>query len=354
VITCPEKFLIIGCLWRNELEKIAIVGVSPVGVSMGMALMDRRLSNTEIVIASGDRNVVSGISKLAAANKTTTSLRDAVEDAHLVILDAPVSELREVMDTIGPYVESGSVVTDTSNVKGPLLKWSEELLPQDTNFIGGYPLIKLPPESIEVSSADIFKGARYAVTPMDSSDQQSIRTVVGLVEALGARPVFLDPAEHDSYAAAMHHLPLIMSSAFVTATAGSEGWREMHMLAESQFNTFGKHASNDPLDNEAVCLANPDSIVHWVDQLILELYNYRNEIKEVDSDGGDALLDRFVRAWELRAKWEADAVVPRDGAHLPSAGESMMSAMLGEKLAQRLRGDGNEEERRTTYVRRNR
>ena len=337
------------------MEKIAIVGVSPVGASIGLALMDRRLSNTEIVITSGDRSIVSQVSKLAAANKTTTSMRDAVEDAHLVILDAPVSELREVMDTIGPYVESGAVVTDTSNVKGPVLKWSEELLPRDTNFIGGYPLIKSPPESIEVANAGIFRGARYTITPKDDSDQQSIRTVVGLVEAIGASPVFLDPAEHDSYAAAMHHLPMIMSSAFVTATAGSEGWREMHMLAEAQFNTFGRHASNDPLDNEAVCLANPDSIVHWVDQLILELYNYRNEIKEVDNDGGDALLDRFVKAWELRAKWEADAVVPREGAHLPSAGESMMSAMIGEKLAQRLRGAGkDDEESRTTYVRRNR
>ena len=322
---------------------------------MGMALMDRRLSNTEIVITSGDRNVVSAASKLGAANRTITSMRNAVEDAHLVILDAPISEMREIMDTIGPYVESGAVVTDTSNVKGPVMKWSEEFLPRDANFIGGFPLLKSTPESIEASSADVFNGAKYTITPTTNSDQQSIRTVVGLVEALRASPMFLDPAEHDSYAAAMHHLPVILSSAFVTATAGSDGWREMHLLAESQFNTFGKHASNDPLDNEALCLANPDSIVHWVDQLILELYNYRNNIKEVDSDGGDALLDRFIKAWELRAKWEADAVVPREGAHLPSAGESMMSAMLGEKLAQRIRGAGkDDEERRTTYVRRNR
>ena len=337
------------------MEKIAIVGVSPIGVSMGMALMDRRLSNTEIVITSGDRNVVSAASKLGAANRTVTSMRDAVEDAHLVILDAPISELREIMDTIGPYVASGAVITDTTNVKGPLMKWSEELLPGDTSFIGGFPLLKSPPESIESSSADIFNGVKYTITPMTDSDQQSIRTVVGLVEALRASPVFLDPAEHDSYAAAMHHLPVILSSAFVTATAGSDGWREMHLLAEAQFSAFGRHASNDPLDNEALCLANPDSIVHWVDQLILELYNFRNDIKEVDSDGGDALLDRFIKAWELRAKWEADAVVPREGAHLPSAGESMMSAMLGEKLAQRLRSSGRDDvESRTTYVRRNR
>ncbi len=332
------------------MEKITIVGVSPVGVSMGLALMDRRLSNTEIVITSGDRSATSAVSKLGAANRTVSSMRDAVQDAHLVILDSPISELHDVLDTIGPYVESGVVVTDTTNVKGPVMKWAEELLPRDANFIGGHPLLKSPPESIESSNADIFKGAKYTITPMKTSDQQSIRTVVGLVEALRASPVFLDPAEHDSYAAAMHHLPVIMSSAFVTATAGSDGWRDMHMLAESQFNTFGKHASNDPLDNEAVCLANPEDLVHWVDQLILELYNFRNDIK----GGGDDLLDRFIKAWELRAKWEADAVVPSEGTKLPSAGESMMSAMLGDKLTQRLRGDGKDDESRTSYLRRNR
>lgn len=336
------------------MEKIAIVGVSPVGVSMGMALMNRRLSNTEIIITSGDRNIISDVSKVGAANRAITSMRDAVEDAHLVILDSPIGELRETMDTIGPYVASGAVVSDTSNVKAPVMKWAEEFLPQDTNFIGGYPLLKSPPETIQDSNAEVFSGAKYTITPMRDSDEQSIRTIVGLVEALGASPVFLDPAEHDSYAAAMHHLPVIMSSAFVTATAGSDGWREMHMLAESQFNIFGRHASNDPLDNEAVCLANPDSIVHWVDQLILELYNFRNDIKETESEGGDALLDRFIKAWEYRAKWEADAVVPRDGAELPSAGESMMSAMLGDKLAQRLRSAGKENQDRTTYTRRNR
>ncbi len=333
------------------MEKIAIVGVSPVGVSMGIALMNRRLNNTEIVIASGDRNTVSAVSKMGAANRTITSMRNAVEDAHLVILDSPISELRDTMDAIGPHVESGAVITDTTNIKIPVMKWAEELLPRDSDFVGGHPLLKELPDSIESSDADIFKGARYTITPMKTSDNQSIRTVVGLVEALQASPVFLDPAEHDSYAAAMHHLPVIMSSAFVTATAGSDGWREMHMLAESQFDTFGKHASNDPLDNEAVCVANPDSIVHWVDQLILELYNFRNDIK----GDGDALLDRFIKAWELRARWEADAVVPNENARLPSAGESMMSAMLGEKLAQRLRGAGDKEDKsRTTYLRRNR
>ena len=310
-------------------------------MSIGQSLMRRNLSNTEVVITSGDRGVLSTISKMNAAHKTITGLGSALDGAQLIILDTPIGDLRDMMESIGPSVEPDAVVTDTSNIKGPVMRWADEFLPKDATFIGGHPLLKAPPESLEESDPSVFTGAKYSVTPSDGADNQSIRTIVGLVEALGARPVFLDPLEHDSYAAAMHHLPVVMSSAFVTATAGSTGWREMHQLAESQFNSFGKHAANHPLDNEAMCMANPDALVHWVDQLILELYNYRNEI----SGDGNALLERFGKAWELRAKWEADAVVPDTSTKLPSAGESMMSAMLGSKLANRLSSTKDDEKK---------
>lgn len=333
------------------MERITIVGVGPVGVSIGLALMKRRLNNTEIVITSGDRAAMSAAKDMQAANQTISSMRNAVEGAHLIILDTPVAEMRDTMDSIGPYMEREAVVTDTCSVKTPVLRWANEFLPKDADFIGGHPLLKSPPHHMETASADIFKDTKYSIAPSDSAGEQSIRTVVGLVEALGATPVFLDPAEHDSYAAAMHHLPVILSSAFVTATAGSEGWREMHLLAESQFDAFGKHAANDPIDNEAVCLASRDALVHWIDQLILELYNYRNELKEDNDD----LLERFIKAWEYRAKWESDAVVPREGTDLPTASEAMMSALMGERLARRLRViRDRDEDKDTTYVRRNR
>lgn len=329
------------------MERIAIVGVGPIGVSIGQSLMKRNLSNTEVVISSGDRAVMSAVSKLDAAHRTIGGLRQAVETAQLVILDAPLGELHELIEAVGPSIEPGAVVTDTVSVKGPVIKWADEYLPPDASFVGGHPLLKETPYSLDDADPGIFTGARYTVTPAESSDEQSIRTVVGLIEALGAKPVFLDPAEHDSYAAAMHYLPIVMSSAFVNSTAGSDGWREMHMLAESQFEVFGRHAASDPLDNEAMCLADPEALTHWIDQLILELYAFRNEIKDSSED----LIERFVSAWEHRAKWEADAVVPQEGVRIPSAGESIASAMLGEKLAQRLGALRQKEEQQDTRYR---
>ena len=334
------------------MERITIIGVGPVGASIGLGLMRRDLKNTEVVISSGDRKITSAVSKMNAANQTIGNLRSAVEGAQLVVLDVPIGEMRELMEAIGPVLDEGAVVTDTSATKTPVLEWAETYIRSDVDFVGGHPLPKRMPNSVEYADASIFTDARYTITPGKKADESSIRTVVGLVEALGSKPLFLDPAEHDSYAAAMHYLPLVMSSAFVNATAGSDGWREMHELADASFDSFSRLASNDPLDNEAVCLASPDALVHWVDQLIGQLYGIRNQIKEKD----ELLLESFVNSWELRARWEADAVVPDSGPKLPSASQSMATAFFGDKLAQRmqsLRGEG-EDKSRFDYFRKNR
>ena len=334
------------------MERITIIGVGPLGASIGLGLMKRRLRDTEIVISSADRTVLNTLSKIGAADQTISSLRSAVDGAQLVILDVPVGEMRELLEAIGPILDQGAVVTDTSATKIPILAWADTYIRDGVDFVGGHPLPKRMPNSLMSADPGIFTDARYTITPGKHTDESSIRTVVGMIEALGSKPLFLDPSEHDSYAAAMHYLPVVISSAFVNATAGSTGWREMHELADARFDTFSRLASNDPLDNEAVCLANPEALVHWVDQLIGQLYEYRNQIKEKD----ERLLERFVDSWELRARWEADAVVPDDSTRLPSATESMASAFLGDKLAKRmqsLRGDG-EDKKRFEYFRKKR
>ena len=171
-------------------------------------------------------------------------------------------------------------------------------------------------------------------SPAASADEGAVKTVVGMVELLGAKPVFLDPHEHDSYAAAMESLPVVLSSAFVTTAAGSESWREMHRLAAATFAEYSRLASEDPIDNEASCYSDPDALVHWIDQYIAELYAYRNKILNADDD----LVERFIKAWESRAKWDAGAVVNEGGENaLPTAGESMATAFFGERLLKRYR-----------------
>ena len=313
------------------MERITIVDIGPVGASIGLAIKRVGDKDTEVVGTSRDRAILSAAEKMGAVDKTSYTLGSAVSGANLVILDASLSDMRELLEAIGPILADGCVVTDTGSLKASVIEWAEQLLPPEVSFVGGHPLYKVQLREIGDADAAVFNGTRYCVIPAGSADRRSVRMVVNLVEALGAQPLFMSAQEHDSYAAAMSNLPRVLSSAFVNATAGTAGWRDMHRLAASEFDDMSRLASDDPLDTELACFANPDAVVHWLDQLITELYSYRNQIKA----GGDGLVDTLVKAWEARARWEAGAVGAEDQAEVPTAGESLATMFFGSRLVKR-------------------
>ena len=332
------------------MERITIIGMSPLGASIGLALMRARLRNTEIIGTSVDRNSLTKAAKMGAMDKAISNVRSAVEGAQLIIIDTPLTETRDALELVGGAAPDDCVVTDTGAAKVRVIEWAQQALPPNVSFVGGHPLTKNALTSLDDASASALDGVDYCLIPSPNADGEALRTVVGLVERLGAKPLFLDAKEHDSYAAAMTYLPIVVSSAFVTATTQAEGWREMHRLAASEFAEVSRYAGNDPLDSEVASRASPDELVLWLDKMIATLYSYRNQIKE-DSDG---LLDAFIKAWEARARWEANAVVSSDAPGLPSAGDSMASAFLGDRLAKRMRELGGKEapEKKFKYFRR--
>ena len=313
------------------MERITIIGTGVVGVSIGLALKRANLRNTEVVGSSGDRDALKIAYDAGAYDEQTSNLRNAVRGAQMIILDSPFTQTRELLDAIAPIVEDGCVITDTCAAKVKAMEWAEQLLPKTVSFVAGRPLIRKPFTTLEDASADLFQGGHYCISPANGADETAVKTIVGMVELIGAKPLFLDPHEHDSYAVAMEVLPTVLSSAFVTTTAGSESWREMHQLAASTFAEYSRLASEDPIDNEAACYTNIEALVHWIDEYIAELYSYRNMIRESQ----DELVDTFIKAWEGRARWDAGAVVDTGENALPTAGMSMATAFFGEKLTQR-------------------
>ena len=322
--------------------------MGPVGTSMGLALKQKGLRDTEIVGTAGHRGTLSKVEKMGAVDRTENNLRAAVQDAGIVVLDLGILETREILEAIGPVMDEGSIITDTCTTKAVVQDWADQYVRRGVSFVGGHPLLKKTPADVDGADPSVFEGSHYCVVSAESADRKSVETIVGLVELLGARPLFMNADEHDSFAAAMQHLPAILSSAFVTATSGSDGWRDMHRLAGSEFADLSELASNDPRDNEAASLSNPDALVHWIDQMITELYAYRNQLNE----RSDELFTSFVKAWEARARWESDAVSDDDLPMVPSFGQNMGSFLLGDRLAKRFREmtEGDEKKRRSwTY-----
>jgi prephenate dehydrogenase len=85
-------------------------------------------------------------------------------------------------------------------------------------------------QSVEGAEADLFKGATWCIAPSVTADEEAVRTVLGMVSALGAEPFFVDPGEHDAYVAGVSHLPFVLSAALMRAVSSDPSWRDMKSL----------------------------------------------------------------------------------------------------------------------------
>ena len=260
------------------MDKITIIGLGLIGGSIGLGLKQRAPDKVEISGYDKDLQTGRKAEKLKAVDKSHWKLEDALKDAKMVIIATPALAIREMLELISEMAPPGCVVTDTGSTKTEIMNWAEEYLPREISFVGGHPMAGKEVSGIDAADANLFQNARYAVIPGRRAKTEAVRSVLGMVELLEARPYFLDAVEHDSYVAAVSHLPIIISSALVSVTSKSPSWREMSKMAATGYRDISRLASGDPVMNLDISVTNRDNLLHWVEQAIQELRHYHDMI----------------------------------------------------------------------------
>src|SRR5262245_39354460 len=193
---------------KTNMNKITIIGLGLVGNSIGMglkkAIAGGVMQAARIVGFDPDRSLEeAALRKHFSVDEIAPNLESAVRGAGLVVVATPASAVREVLEAISPFLDPGAAVTDTSSTKEQVMAWAGEVLGKQSNFIGGHPVprvvdLEMPGEE-PAPRADLFTKAPYCIMPLPSVSSEALNSVIFLAEALGARPLFIDPREHDSY-----------------------------------------------------------------------------------------------------------------------------------------------------------
>jgi prephenate dehydrogenase len=328
------------------LEKITIIGLGLIGTSMGLAIKkSNSLNSVEIVGYDINKKHRSIAKKMGAIDKDEGDYKKAVQNSQLVIICTPVLSIREVFENISPHLDEGSIVTDTGSTKAKVHEWAKEILPTNINFIGGHPMAGREKSGPTAASADLFNNCTYAICPSINASSAAIDSVLGLVNIIGGNHYFIDSGEHDSYVAAISHLPFITATALMTMSAKSRGWREISKLAGSGFRDMSRLASGDPMMHRDICLTNVNSITHWINEFISELEQIRKTINGTSEE----IEDFFIEAWESRAKWLKGEASEDTTEDLPKTGEAMMSMLMGDNLARHAGKLGKSNESDATY-----
>lgn len=316
------------------MQRIAIIGLGLIGGSIGLALNGAGLKDVEIAGVARSRETANKARKLGAIDVEARTPEDAVKGARLVIVASPIMTFPGVFDEIAPALAEDAVVTDAASTKSMVAAWAAEKLPAHAHFVGGHPLAGKEQTGIEAADAALFKGKPWVVVPAVNAPEGAIHAVIGLAQLMGAEPLFMDAQEHDSYVAAISHLPLTVASALFSMTFGSAAWPELASLASSGFRDTTRLASGSPQMAHDIVLTNRENVLHWLDRLQAELTRFRGVIQTGDSK---RIVEAFTRAQLERDNYMVNGPPRRETEGEPMPTVSISDFLLGSRVADYMR-----------------
>jgi prephenate dehydrogenase len=278
-------------------RRMLIIGVGLIGGSLARAV--RRAGHPIEIVGYGRNHLnLQRAVELGVIDRFVTSLPEAVAEADLIVLAAPVGSTASILRAIRPHLGRDAVITDVGSTKGSVAMAARESLGGAlAAFVPGHPIAGNERAGVEASTAALFDGRMVILTPLTETEPGALARVQALWESVGARVVEMDVEYHDRLLAATSHLPHVLAYALVEALKRMDSSEDIFRYAAGGFRDFTRIASSDPVMWRDICLANASHLRQAINA-------FRTCLDELDGmirDGeGDRLAEVFARARAVR------------------------------------------------------
>lgn len=197
---------------------ICIVGLGLMGGSLALALKPhvRRLTAVETDKETRRRALAQGI-----VDDVTGEAESGVREADLIVLAAPVSAILEIVAALPGWRRRGCVVLDLGSTKRAVCAAMDKL-PASFGALGGHPMCGKETSGLAHAEADLYRDQTFVLCRTARTDSQTEELVLALLSAINARPLFLQPEEHDRLVAVVSHLPYFLSALLMQQAAEVE------------------------------------------------------------------------------------------------------------------------------------
>jgi prephenate dehydrogenase len=194
--------------------RILILGLGRTGASLGLALRARG-GGDGLRVDGFDRDPSAGRAALGAGSidRAIPSPDAADSETRLVVLAVPPGQAPRLLEQWGGRMPGSATVMDLSLLMLPSLHAVSGIPTLRERFVPAHPILsQTDPDA--PANGDRFAGVTIlvggAIGPEGTANQ-----VASLWRSLGANPLELAPALHDALVALTHHVPLLVSAAFV-------------------------------------------------------------------------------------------------------------------------------------------
>lgn len=275
----------------SQKFSVGIVGLGLIGGSIAKRLVD------------------AGSCKVYAYNRHQTMYKEAralgitcVESVaelarmqpNVLILCNSLASMPEVLGEISRGInKQRTTLTDVGSVKG-LVREQVKAAGLGDCYIGAHPMAGSEFTGWQASSAELLRGALWAVSVDESSDFWRFLAILRvIVELCGNRALVLNDSIHDASAALISHMPHVVSTALANVLCGSENRNVALQMSAGSWRDMTRVALTDPNRTRAMVAENRRNVADLLGSVIEEL-SFAKKMLE----GGDECNERafFAKA----------------------------------------------------------
>jgi prephenate dehydrogenase len=272
-------------------SRVAILGTGLIGGSFALAA--RRALPRVHIVGWDKPGVLERALALSVVDEASPELQEALKGADLVYIALPVGFAIERLPEIARHVSTNTLVTDACSTKRAICATAEKCFSDDVIFLGGHPMAGSEVSGIDGADAALFDGAKYALIAAEDSSTSGeqmkhaeeadarVANFVRLIEAIGARPIWIDAVTHDRAVAFVSHLPQLVSIALagvtreatdqtgLPLTLAGRGLRDALRLAGSPYSVW-----------RDIVLTNTDNLDVALDRLAQAIEHLRAHLRQ--------------------------------------------------------------------------
>jgi len=280
-----------------ETKNISVLGMGLIGGSLAKAIRRRY---PDYVITGTDiqeKHLILAL-KEGIINKGTISLQEAVCDAHIIFICAPVGVIPHIIKKIAEYTPKGAVITDVGSTKEVIVRTAMESLPPDVFFIGGHPMAGTERSGYTASIPHLFENAYYVLTPLPSTPDCVVAHLASLLSSIGAIPLVMEPQLHDRIVGAISHLPHVVAASLVnTVHEIHDPQHYKERLAAGGFRDITRIASSNPKMWRDISLANRQQLLELINNVTDNLTRFYSYLQ---TNNPEKIEDFFTKAKNFR------------------------------------------------------
>jgi prephenate dehydrogenase len=254
-----------------RFPRFALLGAGYIGGSAALAGRQAGLLG-HVIGFDPDPSAAAAAMRKGVIQEAAASPAEAVRDASLVLLAAPVQSLQGLLACIAPVIAadgSGATVIDVGSVKAPLVALAERAVPGG-QFVACHPMAGAEFSGVEAADGAIFTGRVCFVCPPCNARPEAVAVAHDFWGGIGCQTVAIDPGVHDRLMAAQSHLPHVAAFALAAALEPELRFLDNTTGAASPTTSLRdttRIAASGPAVWRDILLANAEHVLPLIQQL---------------------------------------------------------------------------------------